>query len=211
MALLNPNTILPLLLAFVLGITLHEFAHAFVAWRMGDSLPKQQGRVTLNPLAHMSLWGTLMIFLIGFGWGKPVQHRIWEPRRRLWVALAGPLSNLFLALLFGLAFRAGIVPDVGPAWFHLPTVLFTIVFMNAILAVFNLLPLSPLDGASVLEGLLPGPMARRLGEYNYRYPNALIVVFLADFLLSRYLIGRSLIWTVLSPLVNGVVWLATGR
>lgn len=204
------NTILPLAVAFVLGITFHEFAHAFVAYQMGDSTPARQGRLTLNPMAHMTLWGTLLIFLIGFGWGKPVQHRIWEPRRRLWVSLAGPVANLILAFAFGLLLRLGLVPDVGPTWFVLPNVVRTIVFINVLLALFNLLPLSPLDGSSVFAGLLPDPYGSRLAEYNARYPQALIVFLLVDFLLAGYILGQSLLWTILGPPINFLVALFTG-
>src|SRR5687768_13195424 len=98
-----PTTLwLAIAIALVMGITIHEFAHAYVAYSMGDMTPKNQGRVTLNPLAHLTLWGSLFMVLVGFGWGRPVEHRIWDHRRRLWVSLAGPASNLLLALLFAL-------------------------------------------------------------------------------------------------------------
>jgi Zn-dependent protease len=210
MGLLNPNTLLPLVIAFVLGITIHEFAHAYVAYQMGDMTPMRQGRVTLNPLAHLTLWGTLLIFLIGFGWGKPVEHRIWEPRRRLWVAIAGPVSNVILAFLFGLPLRLGLVPAVGPEWFNLQAVFLMVVYINVLLALFNMLPLSPLDGSSVFAGLLPDPYGYRLAEYNARYPMALIVFLFGDFFLSRYA-GFSLLWTVLGPPIQFLFSLFTGR
>jgi Zn-dependent protease len=210
MGLLNPSTLLPLLLAFVTGITIHEFAHAFVAYQMGDMTPKVQGRLTLNPLAHMTLWGTLLIFLIGFGWGKPVQHRIWDHRRRLWVSLAGPVSNILLAALLGLVVRAGVVPAVGPDWFFLPSVIQMVIFINILLAVFNMLPLSPLDGSSVFAGLLPDPWGQRLAEYNARYPQALIVFLLADFFLGRYILGTSILSLVLGPPIGFFHRLFTG-
>jgi Zn-dependent protease len=210
MGLLNPNTLLPLLLAFVVGITIHEFAHAFVAYQMGDMTPKVQGRLTLNPLAHMTLWGTLLIFLIGFGWGKPVQHRIWDHRRRLWVSLAGPVSNIVLAALLGLVVRAGVVPAVGPNWFFLPNVIHMVIFINILLAVFNMLPLSPLDGSSVFAGILPDPWGQRLAEYNARYPQALIVFLLADFFLGRYILGTSILSLVLGPPIGFFHRLFTG-
>lgn len=212
MGLLDPNSILPLAIAFVIGITFHEFAHAYVAYQMGDMTPMEQGRVTLNPAAHMTMWGTLLIFLIGFGWGKPVQHRIWDPRQRLWVSLAGPVANLILAFAFGLLFHVGLARqlDVGPAWFYLPVVLLTIVNINVLLALFNLLPLSPLDGSSVFAGLLPDPWGRKLAQYNAQYPQALIVFLLVDWLLFQRLFGRSLLWSLLGPPINGLVQLFTG-
>ncbi|MDQ4077057.1 MAG: site-2 protease family protein [Chloroflexota bacterium] len=212
MALLDPNTLLALALAFVLGISVHEFAHAYVAYQMGDMTPVRQGRVTLNPAAHMTLWGTLLIFLIGFGWGKPVQHRIWDPKQRLWVSLAGPVANLLLAFLFGLFFRFGLVQqlDFGPDWFYLPNVLFTIVSINVLLALFNLIPLSPLDGSSVFAGLLPDPYGRQLAQYNAQYPQALIVFLLVDFFLIDRILGRPLLWTILGPPISFLTELFTG-
>ncbi len=210
MGLLNPETILPLAIAFVLGITFHEFAHAYTAYQMGDMTPMNQGRVTLNPAAHMTVWGTLLIFLIGFGWGKPVQHRIWEPRQRLWVSLAGPLANLVVAFFFGLFLRFGLVPNIGPSWFHLPSVFFTVVSINLVLTFFNLVPLAPLDGSSIFAGLLPDPYGRRLAHYNAQYPQALIVFLLLDFFLFNRLLGQSLLWTILGPPINFFTRLFTG-
>ncbi|MGB0385183.1 MAG: site-2 protease family protein [Ardenticatenaceae bacterium] len=207
----NPNTVLPLFIAFVLGITIHEFAHAFVAYRLGDMTPMNQGRVTLNPRAHMTFWGTILIFLIGFGWGKPVMHRIWDPRQRLWVSIAGPVSNLILAFLFGLLFRFGLAQqlNIGPQWLNLYEVLSKIVEINVLLAVFNMIPLSPLDGSSVFAGILPEPYSSRLANYNAQYPQALIVFLLGDMLLSSIL-GQSLLWTILGPPINFFVSLFAG-
>ncbi|MGH2541906.1 MAG: site-2 protease family protein [Ardenticatenaceae bacterium] len=205
----DPNNLLPLALAFVLGITFHEFAHALTAYQMGDMTPQYQGRVTLNPAAHLTLWGTLLIFLIGFGWGKPVEHRIWDPRQRLWVSLAGPVANLIVAFLFGLLLRAGVVPDLGPRWFFLPNVVGLVVYINIILALFNLIPLAPLDGSSVFAGLLPEPYGRRLAAYNARYPQALIFFLLLDFFLQRY-VGFSILWTLLGPPVTFLLELFAG-
>ncbi len=212
MGLMDPNTILASVVAFVLGITFHEFAHAYVAYQMGDMTPLQQGRVTLNPLAHMTMWGTLLLFLVGFGWGKPVQHRIWDPRQRLWVSIAGPIANIILAFAFGLLFRLGLAAqlDIGPEWFYLPRVLFTIVSINVLLAVFNMLPLSPLDGSSVVAGLLPDPYGRRLAAYNAQYPQALIVFLLVDLFLIQRLLGESLMWKVLGVPIRFLTQLFTG-
>lgn len=211
MALLDPNTVLPLFIAFVLGITVHEFAHAYVAYQMGDMLPYHQGRVTLDPRAHMTLWGTVLIFLIGFGWGKPVMHTIGNPRKRLWVSLAGPISNVILATFFGLFFRLGFAQllNVGPVWFNLRTVLFYIVFINVLLAVFNMIPLSPLDGSSVLAGILPEPYSSRLTRYNAQYPNALIVFLLGNYLLARY-VGLDILHLILDPPINLLLSLTSG-
>lgn len=211
MGLMDPNTLLPLLVAFTIAITFHEFSHAYIADQMGDTLPRQQGRVTLNPLAHMDPWGTILIFLIGFGWGRPVMHRTHDRRRRLWISLAGPVSNLILALIFGLILRFGPVEalDVGPAWFNLLDVLYTVFSINIVLAVFNMIPLAPLDGSSVFAGILPSPYGERLEYYNYRYPQALFFFLILDFLLGRT-VGFSILSTVLSPVVRAIQSLILG-
>ena len=211
MGLMDPNSLLPLLVAFTIAITFHEFAHAYIADQMGDTLPRQQGRVTLNPLAHMDPWGTILIFLIGFGWGRPVMHRTRDRRRRLWISLAGPVSNLILALVFGLILRFGPVEalNVGPAWFNLLDVLYTVFSINIVLAVFNMIPLSPLDGSSVFAGILPSPYGDRLEYYNARYPQALFFFLILDFLLGRT-VGFSILSTVLSPVIRAIQTLILG-
>ena len=195
------NNLLPLLIAFVLGITVHEFAHAYVAYKMGDLLPFHQGRVTLNPLAHLDPAGTLFIFLVGFGWGKPVQHRTYDPKQRMWISLAGPVSNLILAFLFGLlySFVPATALDIGPEWFNLRSIVYTTITINVLLAVFNMIPLSPLDGSSILAGLLPDPYGWRLAEFNARFPQALILFLLADTLLISRTLGQSVLSLILGP------------
>lgn len=201
MSLPDFNSLLPLLIAFVLGITVHEFAHAYAAYQMGDLLPFHQGRVTLNPLAHLDPAGTVFIFLVGFGWGKPVQHRTYDPKQRMWISLAGPVSNLILAFIFGLLFRFGLAPalDIGPQWFNLRDIVYTTISINVLLAVFNMIPLSPLDGSSILAGLLPDPYGWRLAEFNARFPQALILFLLADTLLIAPALGRSILSLILGP------------
>ncbi len=144
-------------------------------------------------------------------YNRQVQHRIWDHRRRLWVSLAGPASNLLLALLFALPLRLGLVPDIGPEWFSLQSVLFVIVYINILLAVFNMLPLSPLDGSSVFAGILPDPWGQRLAGYNARYPQALIVFLLADFFLARYILGTSILSRILGPPIQFLLALFTGQ
>jgi Zn-dependent protease len=178
-----------LAIAFVLAITIHEFAHAWMATRLGDSLPRRQGRLTLDPRAHLDPLGTLLIFVGGFGWGKPVQVNPWAiggERNHALVALAGPVSNLMLATLAAIPFwvlptdlMGGAVRNVLPS---VGEVLFTIVSINILLAVFNMLPIVPLDGAAVFIGLLPPPLAdplRRIQQYG---PLILMVLIFLPFL-----------------------------
>lgn len=157
---LNPAILPYLAVALIVAATVHEFAHAYVADRLGDPTPRAMGRLTLNPLAHLDPIGSLMILLVGFGWAKPVQinpanFADWR-RDSILVALAGPLANVTLVFLLGLPFKLGVVDVSGDA---LAGLLGWSIQINAMLAVFNLIPIPPLDGSRVLVGLLPGSMA----------------------------------------------------
>ncbi len=144
---------------FLLAITVHEFSHGYIAYRLGDPTAKMAGRLTFNPLAHLDLFGTLAIIFIGFGWAKPVPvdpRNFANPRKdNLWVALAGPVSNFITAFVFGLIFRlfspllAG--SQVGEI---ILMMIYLAVWINLILTIFNLLPIPPLDGFHILEGLV---------------------------------------------------------
>jgi Zn-dependent protease len=156
------------MIALILSITVHEFGHAFVADRLGDRLPRSQGRVTLNPIAHMSLIGTVILPLMGLiiggfviGWGKPVQiqpvsftRKLSMKTGHLLVAIAGPVMNILFGILISLIavllWRTRLVgnPDILKA-------LFGAVYLNFLLAFFNLVPVPPLDGGAVLAGFLP--------------------------------------------------------
>lgn len=149
------------IVALVVGITVHEFSHALAATRLGDPTPASQGRVSLNPLRHLDPLGTVFLVFAGFGWGKPV---IFDPRYlknprvgSVIVGLAGPASNLIMVGVFGLALRltanAGADPNSG-----LIVLFATLVLMNLILLVFNLIPIPPLDGSKLLLALLPDSM-----------------------------------------------------
>ncbi len=163
--------VLPVLLA----ITLHEAAHGFAAWRLGDDTAKQLGRVSFNPLRHVDPFGTILLpamllvlrapFL--FGWAKPVPvafHRLRRPRRDMvLVAAAGPAANLFLATVSALLFYLlPLLPFTVAEW--LSQNLFNSILINLVLAVFNMLPLPPLDGGRVAVGLLPDVLARPLAR-----------------------------------------------
>ncbi|MCG8594503.1 MAG: site-2 protease family protein [Kiloniellales bacterium] len=163
--------VLPVLLA----ITLHEAAHGFVAWRLGDDTARQLGRVSFNPFRHVDLFGTVILpamllvlrapFL--FGWAKPVPvafHRLRHPRRDMvLVAAAGPAANLILATASALLFHLlPLLPLSFAGW--LGSNLYNSILINLVLAVFNMLPLPPLDGGRVAVGLLPDALARPLAR-----------------------------------------------
>ncbi len=150
----SPLAFLVLALALVISITIHEFAHAWMADRLGDPTPRIQDRVTLNPLAHLDPIGTIALLVFGFGWGRPVEfdpYNLKDQRRdTLLIAGAGPASNILLAVF--LALVAGFLP--------LPVGLIQIIIsVNIILAIFNLVPIHPLDGGKILSGLLPRDLA----------------------------------------------------
>ncbi|HEX7593191.1 MAG TPA: site-2 protease family protein [Anaerolineae bacterium] len=163
-----------LAIALVLGISVHEFSHAAAATWLGDSLPRQQGRLTLAPLAHLDVMGSLMFVIAGFGWGKPVQYNPYALRAGprtgpAIVSAAGPLSNVILAVLFALPTRLVVLwltdgsgffsAQTPQAALTLLTLLQGIVYFNLILSFFNLIPIFPLDGFTILLGLLPPSMA----------------------------------------------------
>lgn len=195
----NPILFVVSAAALLVAITVHEFAHAFAADRLGDPTPRLQGRLTLNPLAHLDPLGTLLMLLIRFGWGKPVQfdpYNLEKPRRdSAIIALAGPFSNLILASIFSLMLRAIATPYSSLA--TLAPILSQFILYNVLLAVFNLIPIHPLDGGKILVGLLPPHDAHAVDRFLNRY--GLILLIFAIFPIFG---GISLITTFISPIVG---------
>ena len=157
------QTLLLIAPPILLALTFHEYAHAYVANRFGDDTAKLSGRLSLNPLRHLDPLGTIMIFLVHFGWAKPVPvnpHRLKNPKKdMLWISAAGPLSNMALALASGILLRILIAAVETPDQTSFLGLLIYVVFMslqiNLALAIFNILPIAPLDGSKILSGLLP--------------------------------------------------------
>jgi Zn-dependent protease len=152
----NPQAFVAFVVAIVVAITVHEFSHAAVATLQGDTTPRSQGRLTLNPVSHLDPLGSLALILAGFGWGKPVQFSPFQLRNRragaALVGLAGPASNFVLALLSAVALRFAL--EGSPNDFAL-SLLGRLVTLNVVLGVFNLLPIPPLDGSRLLSIVLP--------------------------------------------------------
>ncbi len=165
-------------LTIVAAITFHEFAHAYTADRLGDPTPRYQRRLTLNPLAHLDPIGTLLIVIAGFGFGRPVQFNpaLLRTDRRLgtmMVALAGPLTNIFLGVVFGLSLRLVLATvssgETNSAALRVALETMAIfVELNFILAIFNMIPFPPLDGSKVLPALLPPEMAYSLERFYFQ-------------------------------------------
>jgi Zn-dependent protease len=183
----------------LLALTVHEFAHGYVAFRLGDPTARASGRLTLNPLKHLDPLGTIAFFIFHIGWAKPVPVNpayFKNPQKdMLWVALAGPLTNLSLALISALMtrivwFLAKILPysALGEAVLvPLNSILIASVWINLVLCIFNFLPIPPLDGSRILAGLLPPDLARSYASIE-RYGFILILVLAVTGVLSKLII-----------------------
>lgn len=188
----------------LIALPVHEFAHGWVAYRMGDPTAKYAGRLTLNPVRHLDLMGVLMMLLVGVGWAKPVPVDSTNFRNRrlgmLLVSLAGPFSNLILAFLGMLAWgilakliTAGIIVVKSFAMADVLTFgaefLQTFVFVNISLAVFNLIPIPPLDGSRILSSVVPDESYYRLARYEQFIGLAflILVIVLPDNLFSKFI------------------------
>jgi Zn-dependent protease len=199
---------LDMLPGIVLGLTLHEFAHAFAAFKLGDSTARDQGRVSLNPLEHIDLLGLALIFLIGFGWAKPVQidyGKLRRPRRdAAIVAAAGPLANGLLALLASAAYAyayGGHGVALSGIAKSLESMLLLVIYGNWGLFVFNLIPFPPLDGSHIVFGGL-----RKNPEFYAKFTRfGVAALFIVLFLQNRtgidiLPIGRAVNWLSSSSL-----------
>jgi Zn-dependent protease len=173
----DPIGFVAFIIAILLGITVHEFMHAYAATRLGDDTARLLGRLSLNPMAHLDPFGTLLIVLAGFGYGKPVPFNESRLRSALGVsavALAGPFANLVLAFVCAIPLRFGDAEMLNGAY---GVVLEAIVFYNCILAIFNLIPIPPLDGSNVVYGLLPPRQKYTWRSYQQYGPMILLALF----------------------------------
>jgi len=167
---------------FFMAVIIHEYAHGWVAWKLGDSTAKNAGRLTLNPAAHIDLMGTIVLPLflliskspVIFGWAKPVPidfRSLGNPKKdMIWVGLAGPGANILFAILLALILKFSVI--TGSVW--LIAILNMAIILNLVLAVFNIMPIPPLDGSRILMGLLPREMAMQYAKVE-RY--GFIIIF----------------------------------
>lgn len=178
--------------AVLIAITFHEYSHGWMAYKLGDPTPKLYGRLTLNPLAHLDLIGTIMLLIFRFGWAKPVPINPYNfsnyKRDTVLVSLAGPITNFLLALLFSLMARI-----LAPLYiFPLNVFLFSGIYVNIALAIFNLIPIPPLDGSRLLLLFLPD---------RYMY----VMGFLEQYgfvLIAMLIVFTDFVGAVVSPIVN---------
>ena len=170
-------------LAIVVALTIHESAHAWSAYLLGDHTAKDDGRLSLNPFLHIDPLGFMMLLLVGFGWAKPVTVNPYNLRNQRsgmsLVALAGPLSNLVAVFVFGLLYKF-LSPNLGDNNL-LANFLFLLTLINVSLFVFNLIPIPPLDGSKVLFGLLPD---QKFADFKYKFslngPWILLILVIFD-------------------------------
>jgi len=201
-----------MLVPALLAVTLHEVAHGYVADRFGDPTARLLGRLTLNPLKHLDPIGTLALIVFKFGWARPVPvnyRNLRHPKRdMIWVALAGPLTNLGLALvsalaLRGLIFLQGNLLQGAGADFVRPLSLMAAfsLYINVILGVFNLIPIPPLDGGRILGGILPDKYSTLLNNLEF-----------FGFLIVLFVIFYTPVWPLfLQPLINLIVLALAGE
>jgi len=180
------------------AITIHEFSHAYTADRLGDPTPRSQGRLSLNPLKHLDPIGTLALLLVGFGWGKPVefdQYNLEKPRRdSAIISIAGPISNLALALFCSIILKA--FPQIS----ILTLLFFPLITINVSLAIFNLVPVGPLDGQKILSGILPKDLAYEFEAIMSRYGTLLLLLFVIP-----SFGGQTPIHSLISPVINTIL------
>ena len=211
----DTNELLGLVLtlpAVLIAITFHEYAHAFAADKLGDDTPRRQGRLSLNPLAHLDPWGTIMLIFAGFGWGKPVEINPRNFNRNISmsageaiVSIAGPAMNFILAIIFSsidfaiLKFASAFV--LTQLGMIIITLIQSIVVINVGLGVFNLIPLPPLDGSKVLMHFLPSNVKNWCIQYSQVFYIVFVVLWITG-----------IAGTIISPLINwvykGITYLA---
>ncbi len=155
----QPQLLVVWLIGIVYAITVHEFSHAYAAYLLGDHTAKDQGRLTLNPIKHIDPVGFIVLLLAGFGWGRPVPFNPYNLKNAKWspvlVSLAGPASNIISFLIFGFALKFFVIGGIVSPDNLLASFLTILVYINFILAIFNLLPLPPLDGSKLLYAIIP--------------------------------------------------------
>ena len=198
---LDPSVQVILIPVIIFALSFHEFAHGWTANRFGDQTAKMAGRLTLNPMAHLDMFGTLALYFMGFGWAKPVPvnpRNLDDPKRDLlWISLAGPVSNLFLALVSGILlsilFNTGVIGGQSP----LTTVLVMSLQINLVLAIFNFLPIPPLDGSKILEGLVPSKYNNQLILFEQYGPKVLFGLIIISMFTRFNIFG-----IIISPIMS---------
>jgi len=200
--------ILALAVILLVAFPIHEAAHAWMAYRLGDDTARRMGRLSLNPLAHLDPLGSIMLLVAGIGWAKPVPVNPYNLRYgprvgNALVAGAGPLSNLLMAALVAIPWRLGVF-EGGPPWVRTAATMF--VALNVLLCVFNLIPLAPLDGNSVLYGIVGQTGAAILAPLRTFGPMILMGLLAIGFIVP----GANILGRILYPAMNAILRLLLG-
>ena len=200
---LSPEVLVLLIPVLLFALVFHEFSHGWVAYKLGDPTAKNQGRLTLNPIAHLDPFGSMMILFVGFGWAKPVpvdSRYLANPREDMMkIAFAGPAANLFLALIGGVVIR--LTGYAGP----LTSMLILFTQINISLAVFNMIPIPPLDGSQIFSGIMIRRNPQLVMQLQMYGPQILM-----GLILFGMFTGVSVIWAFMSPFVNFFMFLFAG-
>lgn len=189
-------------LAIVYAITVHEFSHAYAAYILGDKTAASEGRLSFNPLAHLDVFGTIMLLIVGFGWGKPVPFNPYNLKNQRYgpaiISLAGPLSNIISFFIFGIILKILLLNHILGVDNLLTQFFVIVILINATLAIFNLLPIPPLDGSKLLYALLPVRYENLKFNIERYGPMVLITVVALDILFGI---------SIFSGLINGILLL----
>ena len=188
----SPELFLVIVLAIIYALSIHEFSHALAATYLGDDTAKYQGRLSLNPLVHMEVFGTMMLLVAGFGWGKPVPINPYNLKWRRWgsaaVSLAGPLSNFISVAIFI------VITKFVAAFLPLDSLVFVFLFylmlINLILGIFNVIPIPPLDGSKVLFAVLPDHLDDFKRKLSINGPWILLGLLFIDRFMNVNIFGR---------------------
>lgn len=201
----NPTIFAALIVALLIGITVHEYAHAWTANRLGDDTARLMGRVTLNPLKHLDPLGVVFLLIIGFGWGKPVPFnpgKLRDQNGSIKVALSGVVANLIVALILGLFIRIatayGIALDSSP----LLSFISVIIFVNLGLIAFNIIPIPPLDGSKVIENYLSYESIIRFEQLG--------PILLFGIIIAQTVLNIPILFTILEPIIRFLSFVTTG-
>jgi Zn-dependent protease len=208
----NLSEILTLAPGFVIGLTFHEFSHAFAAYRLGDPTAKMAGRLTMNPMAHLDLIGSLMLIFAGFGWAKPVPvdvNYLRSPRRDMaLIAVAGPAANIVMAIVCSLLLHLlnvlGMLGGMSSSSV-LTLILVQGIWINIILAVFNFIPIPPLDGSRILAGIVPEEWNHGYEQFERYGP-----IFLFGLIVLASFSGVSILGRIMMPVAQPLFRLIVG-
>lgn len=201
----NPTVFIALIVALLIGITVHEYAHAWTANYLGDDTARLMGRLTLNPLKHLDLIGSIMILIIGFGWGKPVPYnpnKIQDPNGSIKVALAGMTANLLVAFILGLAIRLGTFYGIGIENSPILSFIDIIIAVNLMLIAFNIIPIPPLDGSKIIENSLSYESILRYEQIGPMVLLAIVAI--------QYIFNMPILFTVMEPIIRFLHFVTTG-